>query len=121
MGELRNLIRSKIVSAVDIKEETIVIPEWDNVEIVIRGMNGKQRALLMNKAVDAKKGTVSFSSIYPDACVFCCYTVEGEQVFEPGDVEMLEGKSAAVIERIASKALEISGLTTQAEEEIEKN
>lgn len=121
MGDLRNSIRSRIASASDIKSETIIVPEWDNVEIVIKGMTGKQRAELMQKAVDTKTGKVSFNSIYNDACISCCYTTEGEQIFEKGDLSMLEEKSASVIERIAAKALEVSGLTDESEKNLEKN
>lgn len=115
----RNDIRSKIASINDIKVKKITIKEWDNVEIEVRAMTGKQRSDLLNEAVGEDR-TVDFAKIYPKVVIAGCYCPEtGEQLFEKGDVGMLEGKCASAIEKIATTVLELSGLTDT--DEIQKN
>jgi len=122
MSNLRDQLRSKIVSASDIKEEIIEIPEWDNAKILLKGLSGKQRAEMMTSAVDTSSKAINFSKVYPDLLIMGCYEPEEKtKLFENGDRKMLEGKSASIVERIAYKLLDLSGLSENAKEKIEKN
>lgn len=102
-------LRDKIANIKDIKEEKIHIPEWD-VELLIRSMTGATRNKIMNTAM-TKDGKVDLDRLYPDIVISSCFDPEtGEQVFEPTDREMLLSKNGAALERIAQKAIKMSGL-----------
>lgn len=102
-------LRDKIANIKDIKEEKLHIPEWD-VELLIKSLSGAERNKIMNTAMN-KDGKVDLDRFYPDIVIASCFDPEtNEQVFEPADRDMLLSKSGAALERIAQKAIKMSGL-----------
>ena len=110
-------LRDQIAAAHDLTDETIVIPEWGNAEIVIKSMSLRERARLFEKTRGADE-ELSIAEFYPYVIVMCSYDPEtNPRAFTEADVDMLQDKSAAVLERIATAALRISGLGVDAEKQ----
>lgn len=105
MGELR----SKIFSLEDIKKEKITIEEW-GIEIEVRELTAEQRANIYALAYD--KGRFNIANYYGALIIEGCYDPEtGEKIFKPADLQLILKKSGKVIEKIAMKIAELSGLT----------
>jgi len=110
------LLRDKILAAKDIQDEVVDVPEW-GVKLLVRGLTGRQRARLLQNAVDAN-GNVDLERIYPELVIYSVYDPEtGEQVFKPADRDALADKSGAALERIAQVAMRLSGLSANAVKE----
>lgn len=113
-------VRDKILKANDIKEKEINIPEWD-VNVLVRGLTGRQRAKLLQDAVDAK-GKIDLEKIYPELAIFSVYDpATNKPVFESADRDILAEKSGAALERIAQMAMSLSGLQPESLNIAEKN
>jgi hypothetical protein len=111
----RNIVslRDQIFKAKDISSELMEIKEW-GVTVEIRTMTARERATLMENALDPDTGQAVMSKIYPEVAIATVYDPEtGQPVFEKGDIDALLGKSGTVIERIAQKALQVSGLSNE--------
>ncbi len=107
-------IRDQIMKAKDISGELMEIKEW-GVKVEIRTMTARQRARVMENAIDPLTGKSSISVIYPEIAIACVFDPEsGEPVFTNDDKDALLEKSGAVLEKIASKAMTLSGLTEEA-------
>ena len=107
-------IRDQIMKAKDISGELMEIKEW-GVKVEIRTMTARQRARVMENAIDPITGKSSISIIYPEIAIACVFDPEsGEPVFTIDDKDALLEKSGAVLEKIASKAMTLSGLTEEA-------
>ena len=107
-------IRDQIMKAKDISGELMEIKEW-GVKVEIRTMTARQRARVMENAIDPITGKSSISVIYPEIAIACVFDPEsGEPVFTIEDKDALLEKSGAVLEKIASKAMTLSGLTEEA-------
>ena len=112
----RNIVslRDQIMKAKDISGELMEIKEW-GVKVEIRTMTARQRARVMENAIDPITGKSSISIIYPEIAIACVFDPEsGEPVFTIDDKDALLEKSGAVLEKIASKAMQLSGLTEEA-------
>tara|TARA_R110000868_G_scaffold7685_1_gene40913 strand:- start:245 stop:580 length:336 start_codon:yes stop_codon:yes gene_type:complete len=103
------------ISAVTLKTDKLAIPEWE-VEIGVREMTARERVEFGD---NAKK--------IPHAAavrlIIDCATdpATGAKLFEKAHQDMLLGKSGDIIDRIATKICELSGLTDKATEDLEKN
>lgn len=107
-------IRDQIMKAKDISGELMEIKEW-GVKVEVRTMTARQRARVMENAIDPVTGKSSISIIYPEIAIACVFDPEsGEPVFTNDDKDALLEKSGAVLEKIASKAMTLSGLTEEA-------
>jgi hypothetical protein len=113
-------LRDKILNAQDIKSEILNIPEWE-VDILVKSMTGKKRALVMGEAMD-KKGKMNFENMYADLAITSSYDPETlKLIFEPTDRNVLNEKNGGVLERIAQVVIRISGLDVDAVETATKN
>ncbi len=113
-------LRDKILAANDIQEETVEVPEW-GVKLLVRGLTGRQRARLLQNAVDTS-GKMDLERIYPELVIYSVYDPETkEQIFKPADRDALADKSGAALERIAQVAMRLSSLTPEAVKEAQKN
>jgi len=115
-------LRNRILAARDLKSDVMDIPEWDGVTIEVRGMSGRVRAKfietmfekgLTNEQDQAKMGAAMIP-LFPEFVLDAvCDPSTGERVFEAGDLDELLRKNGAVLERIALKVIELSGLSNQ--------
>lgn len=105
-------LRERILAAADVASERIKIEAW-NVEVEVRGLTGRARALLLQQALDG--GTLNLAKAYPLMVLECTYDPEtGERVFGPEDFDAIAEKSGAALELIATTAARLSGLDGEA-------
>lgn len=114
-------LRKRILMADDTQEERITIPEWDDVELLVRGMSGKERSKFMGeiKADEDEEPGVVYARMIPAAIVACVHDPDtDEPVFRSEDMDALLDKNAAVLERISQVALRLSGMGKEAEKSL---
>lgn len=109
-------LRDQILSTDDIPTELVEVPEW-SVIIEVRGMNGADRARII-EAASAANGQMGVGSMYAETVITSCYDPEsGERIFAPEDIGVLMTKSAAAIDRLASVGMRLSGMNPEAQDE----
>jgi hypothetical protein len=112
-------IRQKILESNDIKTEIVEVPEW-GVKIEIRGLSGGRRAKVV-EAVSNKENP-NLIEMYALMVIETAFDPEShQQIFRLADKEALMDKNAGILERLAAKAMALSGLNDEAEQEAEKN
>lgn len=113
-------LRDTILTATDIQEKLVTVPEWDDVKLLLRGMTGKQRIELVDRATATGKQKVF---MYADILIAVTYDPDtGDLVFDPADREALSDKAGGVLERLAQIAMELSGVSVEeAEKEVDED
>jgi hypothetical protein len=106
-------LKDKIKAAEDQASEMVPVPEWD-VTIEIRSMTAGERAKFMGRFVGGN-GNLDFESMYPACLIATAFDPDtGELLFDDTDVVWLKEKNGAILERLAQKAMEMSGLDEKA-------
>jgi hypothetical protein len=110
-----SLSREALLGAVDVPTATVEIPELGGF-VVVRGMTARERTMFEKKFVTEHRGRTkrNFDAFREQICVFCCV----EPKLTEADVEALSLVRADVIERIASKAMQLSGITEKDVDEL---
>lgn len=104
-------LRKAIFESEDIPEELVAVPEWGDVKILVRGMNGKQRARFLRRATDPATGQVSWENFYPELVIATAHHPEDKSpIFEDADRDTLNQKSGIALNRVAEVAQRLSGL-----------
>ena len=104
-------LRDDILNARDLREETITIPEWGDTTILCRGMSAKQRGEMIERVSDRMWLTTDIVlqlALDPETRL---------PIFDPADRDSLSAKSGDVLDRIAQKIIELSGVDVEAKEE----
>jgi len=110
-------LRQQIIEADDIQTEQVPVPEW-GVTVEMRGMDGHARAKYMEMFRDEDSGRINYQALYPTAIIECTFDPEtGERVFEDGDQDFINQKSGKALERVASVAMQLSGMSEESEAE----
>lgn len=105
------LTRDAILGREDIARAEVECPEWDG-GLTVRGLTLAER----NSLVDCDDTTAPLRAI-----VMCTIDPKtGARIFEPEDEEALGQKNPEVIDRLARKIMELSGLS-KPDAEVEKN
>jgi hypothetical protein len=115
-------LKQAIADANDITSEEMYVSAWD-VTVGIRSMDGNARANLVENFTD-ENGRMSFRRLYPELLIQCVFDPNtGEPVFDDTeeDRQLILSKSGAVLEEVAKKAMEMSGLDAKAEERVGKS
>lgn len=94
-------LRDKLLSLTPtLTSELVDVPEWD-ATIGVRSMTAGAQA----RMAGATGGEVFFKAI-----VECCFDPEtGTQLFQPADVEWLEGQDPKAVARLGEAAMRVSG------------
>jgi len=121
------LSRENILNAVDIKTEVVSCPEWGG-DVMVRGLTAQERDKLEQSLYTTKKHGNGFEvvptksdTIRVKLVVLTCVNENGDLIFTVADIDSLNKKSAAPIDRIFAVAQRLSGLTEKDVEELEKN
>lgn len=110
-------LRDQILAKEDIKAEVISVPEWD-CEVKIRSMSASERTKVQQAAANQKNGTVDLGLLFTETVLLTVLDPEtDEKVFVESDREALFKKNGAVIERLATAALNLSGLSDKGVDE----
>ena len=115
-------IKAKIRLAQDLDREIIAVPEWD-VSIEVRSMTVRQRASFVAASQDTSDNGDKIENVYGHILVTCCLDPEdGSPVFTEDDLSwLMTEKSGAVIDRLVTSCLEVSGLKEKAIDEAGKS
>jgi hypothetical protein len=116
------LSKKDILAAVDIKTETVSVPEWGG-EVLVQGMTGTQRDAFEASIVhlEGKKAAADLANIRAKLVALSVVDEEGDLLFDESDVEALGEKSAVALQRVFEVAQRLSGLTQADVEELAKN
>jgi hypothetical protein len=122
---MSDLTKEQILAADDRPSEDVRVPEWGGT-VTLRVMRGAERDQL--EAELAKLGgsrgeidpakLIGFKS---RLLVRCAVNGNGGPMFDLGDVESLQEKSGAVLNRLADVALRLNGLTDRSLEDMAGN
>lgn len=114
------LDKSRILGADDFQQDYLDVPEWHG-RLRLRGLNGEERTwtnAILKEIQDGKGAGKSYSA----ALVICgVINEQGASLFSRGELGVLSRKSDAVLDRIAWRILELSGMTRESAVELEKN
>jgi hypothetical protein len=115
-------LAERILATVDMRSEIVETPEWGEVteSLEVRSMTGLERAGMLEQFM-GPDGELDVKRLYPSLLVACVFDPEtGEKVFTADMSEQLNGKNAAVLERLAQAAMRLSGMTQAAADELGK-
>jgi hypothetical protein len=118
-GEPTVSIRDQILSSVDVQSEIVHIPEW-GVDVEVRGMAAAERIAMYDAIATAQqsgKAAAQVAVMWPTLVIGCTYDPEtGQQVFTNDDWTALAQKSGAAVDRIATTAMRLSGISEGSED-----
>lgn len=116
-------LRDQILNADDSRNETVVVPEWDDAKIDVHAMTITEQTKFLKSVSSQDKGgqtrinqerfavqLVIASAFDPDT---------GKKLFEPADADTLAQKSAKAVDRVFKIAAALSGLGVDPVEEAE--
>jgi hypothetical protein len=117
-------IRSLILSASDLPQELVEIPEW-GVSVWVRALTGAQRDSFEESCLIAKKSKreLSLKNVRAKLCCLTVYATPEDKVpvFAQADAEKLGEKSAKALDRIYEVAARLSGIREADIEELAGN
>lgn len=102
------LSRDAIFSAEDIRMERVDVPEWNGV-LYVRVITGGERDEFEATMHDAR-GKLKRDNIRARFVALTACSANGAPLFEPGDVDKLTRKSAAVLDRVFTAAMKLNGM-----------
>jgi hypothetical protein len=118
------LSKQQILSAQDIQFEDIPVPEWGG-EVRVKGLSGRERdkfeADSLSKAKKGGQRDVILENLRARLVVACVVDEQFQPLFDRADVMRLGEKSAVALERVFSKAQELSGMSDEDVEELAGN
>lgn len=124
---MTNLLdRNAILGADDLGRETVDVPEWGGA-VHVRGLTAAERdayeASLMDATRTGKrtKITPKLQNAKARMAVLCIIDDKGDRVFTDADADALGKKSASALNRIVEAIQELSGMSEEDIEELEKN
>jgi hypothetical protein len=115
-------LKKAILEAKDIKEEEVEVPEW-GVKVLLRGLSGDQRATVLSGVMpNPNVPRMNYNKLYGETCVFgLCDPATKAPIFSHDDVAIVMSKSGGVIERLATRIMELSGMSGTAMAAAQKN
>jgi hypothetical protein len=117
------LTKDAILSADDLKRETVPVPEWGG-EVIVQEMTAKARMDWGNSAykTDELGGLVADKEKFAASMlVASCVGEDNEPLFSLEDIAALSRKSGKAVDRVLAVALRLNGMSGEAKEKIKKN
>ena len=100
-------LRETLLSMKDATVETVTIPEWGNREVRVRSLTAaerdhfERRVLKSGDDISGLKALLATMTVVDD---------DNERVFTEADIPALQGKNAAVLDRVWQTAQRLSNL-----------
>ncbi|KWD53383.1 hypothetical protein WL67_15830 [Burkholderia ubonensis] len=110
------LTREQILGALDLKTESVPVPEWGG-PVLVSVMSGAARDALMEEVAKPQKAS-RFQAVMVAATVV---GDGGKALFTADDVDALTGKNPEVMARVVAVAMRINGIGQKAVEDAAKN
>lgn len=116
------LSREAILAISDTQIETIDVPEW-NTMVRVRGLTAAERDQFEGEIVqrNGKDVRTNTKNIRARLVVLSVVDADGTRLFTYHDIATLGEKSAKALDRIFSKAMELSGLRDEDVAELAEN
>lgn len=116
------LTADAILQADDLKTKTVDVPEW-NGEVIIRELTGTERDSYEAQMTRVVGNTVEPNPIGTRArlVVRALIDEDGKRLFQDGEAMKLSAKNGAVLDRLWDEIAELSGMTSSAVADAEKN
>jgi len=109
------LTKEQILGARDFETVTVPVPEWGG-EVMLRGLTGAARDQIEQRFTDQQTTGLKALVVASSMC-----DEDGKLLMSQEDVEALNEKSGAVLDRLFDKAWELSGIAPGAVEDAEGN
>jgi hypothetical protein len=122
---VKNSIRDTIFAADDLDSEIVEVPEW-GVKVTLRALSGVQRSVMMDRTMPVDGGEASTPQVARwfnvMMLILCAYDPEtGNALFTDEDLDALQQKNVAVIDRLGKLCAQKSGFAPDALEEATKS
>ena len=115
------LTRDLILGSKDLPSEAVDVPEWGGV-IWVRTLTGKERDAFEQRCQDQKRGDgILIAGLKAQLAALTIVDENGDRLFEDGDADELNTKSAAAIDRVWQVASRLNGLAPGDVEELAGN
>lgn len=116
------LTRDAILSAEDLRTETVEVPEWGGT-VMVRELSAKERDEYETSIVSVKGTKLDIDPVNMRAKLVSmgCVDEDGNRLFTLDDAEDLGKKSSTALDRIYDKIQEISGMGEGALEDAGKD
>jgi hypothetical protein len=112
------LTRQQIIDANDIETEKVNVPEW-NGEVFVRGLMQIEKDKWTLSMM--LQGEVSIDGATAKLCALCIVDENNQLLFTLDDIEILQTKSAAAIDRVFQVAQRLSGMVQDIEETVKNS
>lgn len=117
---MKDDLRAAILGSDDLPREPVDVP-WDlgGEKLYIRGLTGDEKDAWMARMMPA--GELKWAEgATADLVVRTLVDEDGERVFSNGDAKALGSKGAAILSPLFDKALRLSGLSEDTEQELDR-
>lgn len=106
-----SLTKDDILNALDLKTETVAVPEWGG-DVIVRGMTGAERDRFEASIVQTKgkDQTLNMVNIRAKLASLTICDEQGKRLFNEADIAKLSEKSASALQRIFAVAQKLSGI-----------
>lgn len=122
-----SLSRDDILNAPDLLFEPVPVPEWGG-EVIIRSLTGEERDAweasrrqVRNAGTKHQEVIITSDNARAGLLVKCIVDEAGERRFTDRDIPALGKKSGKVLDRLFDVAARLSGISDDAEDELEGN
>jgi len=118
------VLRDQLLAQPDLKTVAVATPEWPELDgqIYVRSLTAAERSHFeMSMDFDPHGNPRKTDNIQTRLAVLAMVTVEGDRIFEEGDVDALAKKSASALQKVFNAAAELNGLSDESTKAIAKN
>ena len=111
------LSKADILSADDMKRESVEVPEWGGV-VYIKRLTADERDLFEFKMLGENKSGKGLRAAYVGLAMV---DEMGERLFKDDEIPMLGAKFAGVVDRVFERVSEINRISEKDLKDLEKN
>lgn len=113
------LSKEQILSADDLKQELVEVPEWGG-EVLVRELRGRERDAFEEGSLD-KQRNLKMTNMRARLVAMSVIDDEGERLFTSKEALGLGEKSASALNRLFEVCCRISGITSDDVDKLEGN
>lgn len=109
---MKALTRDAILSAEDLKRESVEVPEWGGT-VIVQELTGQDRDEWESSIVTIRGSETKIDgrNLRAKLVSLCVVDEDGERLFTQKDVDVLGRKSAAALDRIVDTSKKLSSLS----------
>jgi hypothetical protein len=112
------LNKEQILECEDIKTEMVQVPEWGG-EVAVKGLTLAEKDAWTTSII--QDGEANVEGATAKLCIMCMVGEDGGRLFDLEDVDFVQTKSAAALDRVFQVAQRLSGIGQEDIEETVKN